>query len=435
MDSRLHKYSRRCTFPYLHGVYLAANAIPDVHLLIDAPQCAFNKAEQFFGTHDLVSTLLDSGTRHRVVHTRMHVDNVVDGNKGLFLESFKALVDAPFVDVILLSAFPMAVIIGTPYDNWMSEVPGSDSKLVIQVPGKSLEEDWLVGYSETLKALAARLRLADVKPDPSRVAIVGYLMDRNEEDHRGNVRELTRLLGRLGLTLVSTWLSGEDTRTLGRAAEAGTLLAFPRGREAARILAKRTGATVVDCDIPFGMEGTSAWLRRVGEACGRTSEAERIIAEEVAEIAPRMKWLILKRLVNARLAFLGDPDLIPGFCGIARYIGASVPLLGAWCLRPPAWPEGFEPPVEVRVNDSTGALTERFAAMQDDIDLVIGNSRLTVDCCLPHDIGFMEFGFPSLRYHAVFDSPFLGYRGFSCFVNRIANQFQDLDIREDMVDW
>ena len=25
MDPRLHKFSRRCTFPYLHGVYLAVN--------------------------------------------------------------------------------------------------------------------------------------------------------------------------------------------------------------------------------------------------------------------------------------------------------------------------------------------------------------------------------------------------------------------------
>lgn len=73
MDADLAPFARRCTFPYLHGVYLAVNAIPDACLLVDAPACAFQKAEQIFGTHDLMSDLLDADSRHRVVHTSLHV--------------------------------------------------------------------------------------------------------------------------------------------------------------------------------------------------------------------------------------------------------------------------------------------------------------------------------------------------------------------------
>ena len=53
------------------------------------------------------------------------------------------------------------------------------------------------------------------------------------------------------------------------------------------------------------------------------------------------------------------------------------------------------------------------------IDLIIGGS---------HTPGFedqrhrwLEFGFPSFFRHALFDSPFLGFRGWAWFVQAICN--------------
>ena len=432
MEPDLNRFTLRCSYPYLHGVYLAVNAIPDVHLLIDGPLCAFSKAEQIFGTHDLMSTLLTTTTLHRVVHTQLHVDNIVDGNKDQFLSVFRRLIEAPFVKAIFTTSFPMASIIGSPYENWFDEIETDHDKFVICIPGDSLQADWLEGYSTTLRVMAEHLPLPTVTPDPKKVAIVGYFMDRNEEDHHGNIRELRRLLGEMSLDLASVWLGGEGIDSLARVAEAGVILAFPHAAPAAEILATRTGAKVVRCELPFGPDATARWLRNVGEACGRSLEAERLIETEISACSRRLKWLILKRLVHGRWAFAGDPWLMPGLCEIARFVGARIQLLVSWTCRETVWVHDIDWPVPVLHDQYAGRLAEILAEKENDIDLVIGNHGLAEDCdMIPNRMGFMEFGFPNLRHHAIFDEPFLGYRGFLCFINRVANCFSDLDLGPD----
>ena len=51
-------------------------------------------------------------------------------------------------------------------------------------------------------------------------------------------------------------------------------------------------------------------------------------------------------------------------------------------------------------------------------DLVIGNTELMHG--LPRHVGGVELGFPSTTDHAYFDRPFLGFRGYLCFVQRMA---------------
>jgi len=76
------------------------------------------------------------------------------------------------------------------------------------VANKSLNDDWLDGYGACLCVLAEAVDPKDVAPDPRKVAIVGYLMDRIEEDHTSNIKEMSRILAALDLELVSVWLSG-----------------------------------------------------------------------------------------------------------------------------------------------------------------------------------------------------------------------------------
>src|SRR5690606_10843741 len=64
-------------YPYHLGLFMAVNAIPGCYVVIDGPDCLYRKAEWIHGKHDLCSTLLDAGARHRVVPTMMHSGEVI----------------------------------------------------------------------------------------------------------------------------------------------------------------------------------------------------------------------------------------------------------------------------------------------------------------------------------------------------------------------
>ncbi|MBM4394887.1 MAG: hypothetical protein FJ087_04275 [Deltaproteobacteria bacterium] len=433
MDPELNRFTLRCSFPYLHGVYLAVNALPRSALLVDGPVCAFTKAEQVFGTHDMQSDLLSSTSRHRIVHTRLHPDNLVDGNRDAFVEALRGLVEATFVEAVLTAPFPMAALAGSPHENWCAPLAATSTKPIVHVPGLSLTADWYQGYAQTLLALARQVPLPAATPDRDKVAIVGYFMDRNEEDHRGNVREMRRLLAALGLDLVTVWLGGVGVADLSRVAEAGTILSFPLGRAAAEAVAARTGAAVVRCELPFGPDATARWLRQVGAATGRAAEAERVVAAGLAECGERLRWLVLKRLVHGRWAFAGDPWLMPGLCEIARFVGARVRLLVPWTVRETDFERPIEWPCPVMAGLHTGRLKEVLRDAAPDIDLVIGNYLVAEEHLIPRELGYMEFGFPGLRHHAMHDEPYLGFAGLMCFAGRVANCFQDLDLGPEAI--
>ncbi|MBM4396335.1 MAG: hypothetical protein FJ087_11650, partial [Deltaproteobacteria bacterium] len=280
----------------------------------------------------------------------------------------------------------------------------------------------------------------DAARDPRKVAIVGYFLDRNEDDHLGNVAEIRRLLAALDLDLVTVWLEGTPTADLARVAEAGTILSLPHGRAAAEVLAGRTGARLVPCEVPFGIDATARFLRTAAAACGggREEAAESLIRAELARCMPRLRWLVPKRLAHGRWAFAGDPALIPGLCEIASLVGARVDLAVAWTHRPPEtlWDPAPPPATEVVVlhDQNAGALRETLEARADRIDLLIGNHHVVLEHLLPNSLGFLEFGFPSLIHHGIGDDPFLGYRGFLRFLSRIADQFYDWDLEFEEVD-
>jgi nitrogenase molybdenum-iron protein alpha/beta subunit len=274
--------------------------------------------------------------------------------------------------------------------------------------------------------LAETIPLPSTTPDPSKVAVVGYFMDRNEEDHHGNLRELRRLLAGLSLDLCSVWLGGEPIAQLARVAEAGVILAFPHGRAAAVALAARTGARVLECELPFGADATSRWLRQVGAATGHAADAEQVIERGLAECAPKLKWIILKRLVSTTWGFAGDPAFVPGLCEMATYVGARLGFLLAWTIEAPVWNRPVELPVPCRHNLFVGQLFDLYRHDLEALDVLIGTDAVAQDG-LPGMCRFLEFGFSSRHHHALYDAPFLGFAGLRCFLGRIANVLEDQD--------
>lgn len=408
-------------FPYQLGVYMAVNAISDAVLMVDGPDCVIRKAQWLQGKHDWQATLLDVLGRHRIVPTLLHADRVVKSRGEDVVDRLRRIDQHRRAGLILVCAMPHVSIIGTQYDQLLRDAQPHTRAQLIEVPSLSLQGDWLHGYAETLLALAGSLDLSGGMPAPERVAVVGHVMDRLEEDQRANVAELRRLLEALSLDVVSVWLDGGTSQDLGAVRHAGTLVALPHGLRAARRIAASTGATVVEAPVPLGIPRTRRLLLAVGRATGRLDAAEALVERELALAVPRFARIVDHLLAGRRIAYSGDPATLGGMLQVAAEVGMEVVGLASPAAASHAGDLADElgEPIEVAWQPRAAELTslhERVA----DADLLIGDGHFLQAAVAPPD-RFVELGFPSLRYHALHPAPTLGFSGWTCLMHRLTN--------------
>ncbi|MBW2527279.1 MAG: hypothetical protein JRI23_24065 [Deltaproteobacteria bacterium] len=410
--------------PYLIGVLLAVGAIADAHLVVDGPGCLLAKAQLIHGPHDLGCTLLDCAGPHRVDFTGVDVDRLASDIEAQVLGRLQHGARQQQVGVVLLSALPMCEILGTDYERLAQQARSQMAEPVLVVPGRSLSEDWLAGYGAVLRALASGLELSPPAPRPDAVAVVGYFMDRNEGDHRGNVAAIATMLQALDLDLVSLWLSGSTVEQLRSVRHAETILSLPHGREAAATLARRLDARLVEVGLPFGLEGTRAWITDVAEATGRQQQLQAYLRRELDLAAGRLQWFIPQIFLERRFAFAGDPHYARPLAGLIEELGgqlATMVLVGDEGHLSSDDRAALEQicPVFFQPRISRGQLPAELGLDAEAIDLAIATTDAKEVLHLPSP--WVEWGYPSRFTHWPADEPFLGFDGCLRFVGRLSN--------------
>lgn len=387
------------------GVYLAVNALPDVYLLTDGPDCLFFKAEYVHGAQDFHSTLLDVRGRHRVAHTLADINSVVLDREHDIAALARRLVLESGAGMVLITAMPMASITGTQYDRIARTLMEETGRPVAEVPARSLQGDWLDGYAQVLAAVAQGIPLpADVTTDPETVAVVGPLMDRTEADRLADDRELRRMLeDGLGLRVSAILPSNCTIAELADLGRAGTVISLPYGTRAAKILARRTGATLVQAPLPFGPAGVEGFVNAVASSVGRTAQGKAFLKAE------RERWfepfgLVAAGIAGRRFAVIADPWLADATVGLLEAAGATV--LAAQSTA--------QDPKPVR-----GLPTASDVESPGSIDMFLVPTR-GIDFALRHARPFFEYGFTSFGTHAFFDAPVLGWGGAVNLLNSVA---------------
>lgn len=438
----------RVTFPtYLTGVYLAANAIRDVYLVVDGPNCAFFRIPQIQPNHDWLSDLVRSSGLHRVVDTDATPTRVSQGNPTLLLERLRQVDGLPDCGGILLTPMAHVAITGRQYPTLLDGLDPPLEHPVIQVESRSLSGDWLDGYANTLTALAHHVDLApapardsDVGTQPGqerRVAIVGHLLHRNEADATADLAELRRLVTALDLEVVGAWPDGGPWADLAAVGTADTILSLPYAREASRVLAERTGATLVELDLPVGLDACCVFLRRLGEATDRVDEAEALMVRELERVVGRLEWIVAHELQGSRVLVANDPYLVHALRGALTELGCCVELELVFArsdhgVAPPTpdrgkpAPRHYLTPTLAQLNADNGG--ERLGL---GIDLGVVCS-LAVDLMQDEDrtMPLVEVGFPAYYTHALYPQPLLGFDGVLCLVSRLVTARRQASIRQ-----
>lgn len=431
----------RLTYPtYLTGVYLAVNAIRDVYLVVDGPNCVFFRVPQIQPNHDWLSDLVRTSGLHRVVETDATPTRVAQGNPTLLLERLRQVDGLPDCAAILLTPMAHVAITGRQYPTLLEGLDPPLDHPVIQVETGSLSGDWLDGYANTLTALAHHVDLAPATGGASerpRVAVVGHLLHRNEADATADLAELCRLITALDLEVVGAWPDGGGWADLATVGRADTILSLPYAREAGRVLAERTKATLVELDLPLGLDATCTFLRQVGEATDRAAEADTLIDRELARVVGRLEWIVAHELQGRRVLVASDPYLVSGLRTALTELGCKVEIELVFARNehgaaPPSPQPGQAPPQHYV------APTPRQLSADNDGKHLGRTIDLGVVCSLAIDLlqdddrrlPMVEVGFPAYYTHALYPQPLLGFDGLLCLVSRLVTALRHATIQQ-----
>ncbi|MDD5305470.1 MAG: nitrogenase component 1 [Elusimicrobia bacterium] len=419
------KVGVRINIPYLQGAYLGLNAIPDAYFLGDGPSCIFDKAAHIHGRHDLFSTLLSCDSEHRIQHTGVNVFNIAGDCEGDIASGLRRIAAFRGCGAIFLGSMPMCAIVGTDYERILRDsLAGSEKPSFIMPRRSAVSGDWLDGYAAVMEAMADGMDLEEAKPEPKTAALVGYMMDRNEGDHLGNLREIERIFSALGLKHTSIWLSGrpyEDLRDVRRACK---IVSLPYGRKAGKILARRLGVPLAEAGLPFGLEATRRFVELLGREFDCEPAAREFIERELDAVVPKLEWTVPHAFLNRRFAFSGDPHLAACFVEQIESLGGKIAgmiVIGGDYHLTPEQKQALERRPGTRFEPLPDDVREQWGALSEGgADLVVGSAFAFGQ--VRRGRKWLEFGYPSEDTHFLRAEPFLGFQGALGFLSRAANE-------------
>ncbi len=422
-----HDFSLRLAPTFVDGVLAAASAIPDATLVYCGAACIDERAYATFMRHDVSQTLVVPGAATRLVTTFTDYSVAPMGTAHVVEETARQVLAARRPGVLVVAELSRVTLAGEDLRGTCEALRDVLPVPVVAATGHSLVRDATDALAGILAGLARAI------PDgafdgglvPDRVALVGYDFDRGEGDHVGDVAYLNGMLGALGLEPAPAWLSGAPFERLQEAARASLLLALPAGREAARVLAARSGARVLDVDLPLGLRATAGWLRAVAEACGRTSAAEACVEAELARVVPRLDW-VTERLAGRRIALCLAPAWLRGVESmLTRDLGMDV----AFGLARARLPPDGDAADAARVYDpSVDVLRDRIRRAREDggLDVLVASSWEAIAAGeLLHDVAVVEHGYPSFERHFLRPTPHVGFEGVLVWAERLAGVAAD----------
>jgi len=426
-----HRPGLDATIPYLDGVYLAVNAIPDAYLVHDAHDCGYHKAERVAANHDLFSDLLRWEKMGRVVRTGLESREYIMGSEDKLSKKVLQVCSRYNPAILVVAPSSIVAAIGNIDPAVLDDLRRKTGVPIVEIASAGLWRDHLSGYFDTLEAISGALPARP--PGSGATWVVGYLMDRNEGDHTGNVAEIRRMLEAVGIDPGPVLLDGTRFRDLCGFLAPRAVVELAGSGRAAAIVAGRHGATHVKTDIPIGIAGTIAWIETVADRLGGGKDAARVLVDrEMADLAPRLQWILPRHFVGRSALVFADRVLLAPLVRFLEELGCAVRAVG--CLSSPATGEadiGLSPekyPVVATDLTSLRSLFERMAG-EPDPPLLFGNT-LVVQAASDLKIASVEIGFPSATHHALTMRPFLGFAGVRTLVERAVNAIASAELRQ-----
>ncbi|HOU54446.1 MAG TPA: nitrogenase component 1 [Myxococcota bacterium] len=418
---------------FMDGVFLSVAAIPDAALLYVGSTCINEHFRHSLQLADWGQDLLRDGQQSRLLLTfsdktvaPMGVGHQVDLVVRRMLPTMRPA-------LLVLAELTRVTLAGEDLETLAESVTGETGLPTIAATSRLLVRDWQTAFRRILVGLAEGIPDAAFEggPVPGTVAVIGHLFQRNEADQHADVREWKTLLRMAGLEPLSIWLSRETVPELHRAARASWLVALPQGREAARRIARRSGAQVIDLDLPIGLQGTEEVVLRLADASGNEGPARTRLDEALRAVLPLVDQAAGHRLAGRRVALAALPDWSDGTARMFREdFGLDVAATTRRCrlITPEEEAAGVSQDLLRDHDPSVASWNEVLRRAMDEgpLDLIVGSSwERNALQGLVTKVPFVEFGYPCLSWHDLVGLPGMGLGGVVAWAHRLCAALED----------
>ena len=235
MSKNIEKYSPLYSSPFLVGVFMWVNAINDIALYIDWPDCNFYRVDMIYKTHDLWSTLKQANINTRIYFSWVMPNKMITWYDSKIERKLWFIENNNNFKIGIISSMPVTSLLWVQYDSISSNL----KKPYIYVPSYTdkFRLDW---YSIFLKQIAKYIPLDTTKEKKKlNISIIWYLFDRNEGDCIWNIEEIKRLLSLLWININSIWLDGGTYDNLSKVEDSELLISLPNWKYALKTLSKK----------------------------------------------------------------------------------------------------------------------------------------------------------------------------------------------------
>jgi nitrogenase molybdenum-iron protein alpha/beta subunit len=402
--------------PYLDGVYLLTNAVPDAYLIYDAHDCGYYKAEKIAANHDLFSDLMRWDQSNRIIRTNLDQPDYIMGGADKLSKKLLQVSERNQPQLVLVARSNVVITAGFDAKPVIRDLKKKIKAPVVLIPDRNIEKDFLAGYLDALDGLLTNLPVNRGAKAKKKLALVGYLYDRNEGDHQGNINELSRMLKGIGVGPSQILLDGTPFAKLRRSPSPTAVVDLAAGWNGARKYARRCKAKYLSAPLPVGLNGTREWLVSVAKLMGTTKRSKTFIERELSNLAKQLKWLLPRFFFGKHALAFADSQLLVPLVRFLEELGLTITAVGSTTASETGYPKA---PSEMT------ALREFLGEMKREgrADLIIGNSIIHQQAS-SLSIPFVELGYPSNYHHTLHPAPYLGFKGTQVLVERMINAMQ-----------
>lgn len=299
---------------------------------------------------------------------------------------------------------------------------------VIPMDSGGLRGEFWHGYQIAVQKLLENLDLkTDCKRKNNKINIIGWCTA--YPNWLGDLLEIKRMLKKINIEVgICLGADGVTVKTLERLPEAAlNMVLHPElGLNAAEFLKEKLGQDYVIASIPYGMQNSLHWLKKIASSLNLKPDFSEI-ENEIAYNQEKIDTAIFQLKANNKKISFGNAYLCltEGMSiGIVKALVNEFPDLNDIYLR-------VEGPVESNLMNEIFALTSEWKNYSDkhtrknDLDLVLGNTQTRVEAANYKNTIFMNILLP-YQGVIVHERPYAGITGWKFLLADIFDKFQTL---------
>lgn len=411
------------------GGFLAAYAIKDSIVAIHAPAGCKKRILYLMCSHDILGDYKERSCVNYIANRGAIFGGEEELGQLLVRQISKR---RPGVAFILSGCVPE--IIGSDIVGIAKEAESETGTPVIPLNAGGFKGELFSGYADALGVIAENIPSTPAKTrKPNALNIVGYFFDRYEMDNLANISEIRRMATGTGMKVNCMLPEGGNFKELAALNGSEHNVAFPYGEKACSVLSKRFNQNSINIELPVGIENSTEFLKKIGSAVGAGPKTERFIENELARIIPRIER-VLDTTMGKKVAIFSDSQKVPGLLKFLIGLGMEPITVSMHdssqkaergvkgILRDRGMPAG----VRVFRKEKFSACVKRLERAETDI--IIGSS-VELERLRYLNKPFLQLGLPSFEEHALFEMPYLGFKGSLVLANRIANLLESRNTR------